>query len=123
MSVEYYPARVGTQFFKLTKFVDGSTEPDNVYFVTLKRKGEKGFVASEPDPQMHCDCPNRRRGKHVNDKHGVMIAQWILKDFPQGYFDENYQFHDTGYLSENPFDSEAANDPDADDDESGEEHP
>ena len=122
MSVEYYPAQVGSNFYKLTKFADGSVDPDNIYFVTLKRRGEKGFVASETDPQMHCDCPNRRRSKHINDKHGVMISKWLLAGKPQGFFDQTGEFHGTEHLAENPFADESDGDPGADADEGDEEH-
>jgi len=122
VSIEYYPSQVGPSFYKVTKFLDAA-EPDNVYFVTMVRRGDKRFDKGHTDPQMHCDCPNRRRGKHINDKHGVMISKWLLASKPQGYFDEHGEWHGTGHLAENPFDTaEEAGDPGAEVDEADDQH-
>lgn len=85
---EYYITQVeGTvNYFKVAKF-SGDEQPENIYFVTLKRMPKNEL------PEMHCDCPNRRRGKHINDKHGQMVAKWIIAGKPVGFFDEKGEWH------------------------------
>jgi hypothetical protein len=91
--IEYYITRDGSEndLFRISKFA-GKAEPDNVYWVKMVRKGVQAWT-KQSDPEMHCDCPNRRRGKHINDKHGMMVAKWLLAGEPVGYFDDKGEFH------------------------------
>lgn len=93
---EYYISRApnAIDVFRVAKFT-GHVEPDIVYAVEMKRvmMKDKGD-APYPVPEMHCDCPNRRRGKHINDKHGQMVAKWLVDGQPTGYFDEKGKFHE-----------------------------
>jgi hypothetical protein len=98
--------------FKVAKFLGGE-QPDNIYHVTLVKEGEK--------VEMRCDCPNRRRGKGTNDKHGQMVAKWLLQGEPQGVFNETRPFPvpsnygtDSGDESESGRDSLSSEDDDDD---------
>jgi hypothetical protein len=72
---EYYIKRVGIakgkQFFSVAKF-EGGEQPTQIYFIAWH----------EADDTMHCDCPNRRRNKHVDDKHGKMVRSWLERGEP-----------------------------------------
>lgn len=90
--IEYIPAEInpGT-LFTISKF-DGGEQPEAVYFILYDKKKN----------EMRCDCPNRRRAKHINDKHGQMIAKWLLAGRKPGHFDEKGEFHEN--LDASPLD-------------------
>ena len=129
MIAHYHINRVpgSHNIFKVVKFLEGESVPANIYFLTLRQPGEKGYATGSQFrggpgaalPQMHCDCPNRRRGKHINDKHGVMVAKWLLAGEPVGYFDDKGDFHgateilDRGLTVDEPA-NDAASDPSGD---------
>lgn len=121
MTAQYYITRVpgSDHHFKIAKF-SGDAQPDNIYFLTMFKRGERGWVRGHTDPQFHCDCPNRRRAKHINDKHGVMVAKWLLAHEPVGYFDDKGEFHgaaetlDRGLTIDEPANDAADRDPDPD---------
>lgn len=62
-------------------------EPEvTTYFIKMTKEEDQA-------PVMECDCPNKRRGAHINDKHGQMIARWLLAGQKHGYFDQEGAFH------------------------------
>lgn len=82
MSIEYYVSRVTPcmpsqarqtkfQYFVLVKF-EGGPEPIATYFVRWDSR----------DDTMHCDCPNSRSGRHVDDKHGRHVRKWLAAGEP-----------------------------------------
>jgi len=82
MATEYYVASIyfnaatriasaDRQFFCIAKF-EGGSEPEAVYFVRWDKRTDK----------MYCDCPNQRRGHHVDDKHGKHIRKWLAAGEP-----------------------------------------
>ena len=75
-NAEYYvrrtaPSNASRQFFVVTKF-EGGEEPSAIYHVTWDTHRD----------EMQCDCPNRRRGKGTDDKHGRLIREWICNGEP-----------------------------------------
>ena len=125
MSIEYYVTRLTATAFKIAKF-EGGEQPSNVYFLSMFRAGQKGWSKAS-DPEFHCDCPNRRRGKHINDKHGVMVAQWLFAGEPEGYFNETYELIKTERMTDDNSDGwdegNAGEDDDGpEEDEGDEEH-
>lgn len=99
MNTEYYITRMSENVFKVAKF-SGGEQPENVYYVTMKKV--TGFLPSA-DPnsegkeyiEMRCDCPNRRRGRGTNDKHGQMVAKWLLAGEPTCAMNEKGEFNET----------------------------
>lgn len=98
--IEYYITRQDGRHFQIAKFA-GDAQPENIYLILMKRRGEAGYlkpVSGSPviytDPQFHCNCPNQRRSKHINDKHGQMVAKWLLAGEKPGYFDDKGEFHE-----------------------------
>lgn len=84
--IEYYPARLDATHFKLAKFGDeGGDQPENIYYISWNQAKD----------DMLCDCPNRRSGRHVNDKHGKWIRSWLALGEPVGFFDKEGVFHAT----------------------------
>lgn len=78
-----YKLRPGQRLFAVAKF-DGGETTDTIYYVVYTQK----------DNVMQCDCPNRRRGAHINDKHGQMVAKWLIAGMPKGHFDSKGNFHE-----------------------------
>lgn len=81
--------REGERLFSVSKF-SGGEQPENLYFVKY----------DPPTNSMQCDCPNRRRNAHINDKHGQMVAKWLLAGKPNGYFDSKGVFHGSEALED-----------------------
>lgn len=76
MAAEYFIARLGKapsgkDVFAVTKF-EGSDQPTAEYFVAWDKRTDK----------MYCDCPNARRGQHIDDKHGRAIRDWLAAGEP-----------------------------------------
>lgn len=83
-SAEYYVARIvgktsmksaEKEAFTVTKFEGGDT-PTGVYLV----------VWNKVKDQMECECPNKRRGAHIDDKHGEVVREWLAAGEPQRAF-------------------------------------
>lgn len=81
---EYYVARIvgktslksgQKEFFTVTKF-EGGDEPKAVYMVVWDKSID----------QMLCECPNKRRSAHVDDKHGDIVREWLAAGEPQRAF-------------------------------------
>ena len=88
MSAEYYIARthelprsmqktssVNKEAFTVTKF-EGNEVPEAVYLVIWDKRTDR----------MLCECPNKRRSAHVDDKHGQLVREWIAAGEPQRAF-------------------------------------
>jgi hypothetical protein len=84
-----YKLRPGQRLFAIAKF-EGSDTTDTIYYV----------VYTEKDNIMQCDCPNKRRGAHINDKHGQMVAKWLIAGCPRGHFDSKGDFHHAASLQD-----------------------
>jgi len=82
--VEYYLKRIDDTHFNIAKFGEASgDQPENEYHVQWNQGKD----------DMHCDCPNRRKGRGVNDKHGAMVRSWLSLGEPVGFFDNEGVFH------------------------------
>lgn len=104
MSTEYRIIQLDDKTFKIAKFSDNAgDQPENVYFVVWDKKKD----------EMSCNCPNRRRGKHVDDKHGKMCKSWLALGSPIGFFDQEGEFHGQPHLADNPAEFNSAAFPDA----------
>lgn len=75
---EYYINRIALpkenpfrELFSVAKF-DGGDQPLDVYYVTWDKTRDA----------MQCSCPNRRRGKGTDDKHGALIRHWLMAGEP-----------------------------------------
>jgi len=47
------------------------------------------------DQQIHfmCNCPNSRSGRHIDDKHGAMVKDWIDRGKPKkGHYNANGEY-------------------------------
>lgn len=101
MTTEYRLTRLDPTTVKIAKFGDESgDQPENIYYVSQDRRGDQ-----------LCSCPNRRRGKHVNDKHGRMVADWIARGEPIGFYQLGDDFHELSFteqphLANDPFESD-----------------
>lgn len=94
MTTEYRITRLDDKSFKLAKFGDESgDQPENLYFVSWDKAKD----------EMLCNCPNRRRGKHVDDKHGNMVRDWLARGEPIGFYDKEGDFHGQQHLTDDPF--------------------
>lgn len=78
----------GRPLFKVVKFIAGQDVPEDTYNVTeisVPKAKVKVFM---------CSCPNSRSGRHIDDKHGRMVADWIKRGEPKtGYYDNEGVYH------------------------------
>jgi hypothetical protein len=81
--------------FAVTKLVLGVASLDQTYIVTqaMMAHAEPGS-ARWTEQHFICNCPNSRSGRHIDDKHGMMVKDWLERKEPKkGYYDGAGVYH------------------------------
>lgn len=86
----------GRPLFEVKKIIDTPSalakevtrsKVEATYQVTLvETEGKQPFTM--------CNCPNSKSGRHIDDKHGRMVVDWMMRGEPnKGYYDNQGEYH------------------------------